>query len=441
MKGSVRRTCACRDPETGRQYGTACPKLANKRHGRWEFVLEMPLVGGKRRQVRRRGFETKREAQDALDEVVSGLRRGVEVNDKTSLADWLEFWYAEKTKASGVSAAGKPLRPSTARMYRQHIDDYLTPQLGRIRLSRLAAGDIASAYDAIMRRPVRPQQPLQAATLRRVHATLRAALNIAVRARKIDSNPANFVTLPDAKRPQVVPWSPDELAAFLGQLEHEPLGCLFEVMAFTGLRRGEALGLRWSDVDLDAKTITVRQTLIEYGTKVEFGRPKTASGEERRVDLDDISVHALRVHQLAQREHQARKGAHYQDYDLVFAQSDGRPITPGSASATFRRIVRAVRFPDDAHLPDKERRRLRPVRLHDLRHGQASLMLAAGVPITVVSKRLGHSTLTITADTYSHLLEGVGQDAANRAAALVPRSNPGRRDTGTALSPPASTSQ
>ena len=165
----------------------------------------------------------------------------------------------------------------------------------------------------------------------------------------------------------------------------------------------------------------MRQALLEVGSSLQFGPPKTASGEDRVVDLDDTTVGALLTHRLDQEAERALAGAAYRDLDLVFARPDGSPTPPGYVTAAFRRLIDKVRFPEDAHLPDADRRRLRHVRLHDLRHGQASLMLAAGVPLAVVSKRLGHSTVAITADTYSHLLEGVGRDAANRAAALVER--------------------
>ena len=242
-------------------------------------------------------------------------------------------------------------------------------------------------------------------------------------------SPARFLDLPDYRRPPVSPWSPAELGAFLDQAASHRLGVLFEVMALTGLRRGEALGLRWSDVDLTGMVITVRQQLVQVGSAMAFGPPKTASGEHRSVELDTIAAGALLGHRLAQEAERARAGDAYNDLDLVFAREDGSPIPPEVATKTFRRLTDEVRFPDDADLPGDQRRRLRRVRLHDLRHGQASLMLAAGVPLAVVSKRLGHSTITITSDTYSHLLEGVGRAAARRAAALIPRASRDARDT------------
>ena len=236
-------------------------------------------------------------------------------------------------------------------------------------------------------------------------------------------NAAIDATVPRAQRPKVRPWEPEELGTFLDSVSTHPLAPLFELMALAGLRRGEACGLRWADVDLAHGILVVRQQLVQvYGHTVRcevcrgayrgviFGAPKTASGEARRVDLGDRGIGVLLAHELNQAEHRAALGDGYTDHDLVFARPNGNPLAPEQVSKTFATIVR-----DSG---------LRRVRIHDLRHGRASTLLAAGADLAVVSKMLGHSSLTLTADTYSHLLNGVGRQAANAADALLPR----RRD-------------
>jgi len=244
-------------------------------------------------------------------------------------------------------------------------------------------------------------------TVRRVHATLRSALSDAKRRRLISYNPAVDVALPKTSRPKVRPWEPGELGKFLDHAASDRLGVLFEVMAASGLRRGEACGLRWADVDLERGRLVVRQQVVVIGHELRFGPPKTASGDARVVDLDDGTVGALLGHRLAQDTERAEWGQAYADHGLVFARENGEPLHPETVTKRFGKLAAGAG--------------LRAVRLHDLRHGQASLMLAAGVPLAVVSKRLGHSSVSITSDTYSHLLEGVGREAAERAAALVPR--------------------
>jgi integrase len=199
----------------------------------------------------------------------------------------------------------------------------------------------------------------------------------------------------------VQPWAPAELGAFLDFVAGHRLGALFEVMGGTGLRRGEALGLRWSDIDIDGSRAVVRRQLVQLDATdaacphcggahrgLAFGKPKTASGEARIVALDSGLLGTLVAHRLSQDMERAGWGQAYRHHGLVFAQENGTPIRPERVTKRFAELVKAAG--------------LRPVRLHDLRHGQASLLLAVGVPLAVVSKRLGHSSLTITADTYLH---------------------------------------
>ncbi len=167
------------------------------------------------------------------------------------------------------------------------------------------------------------------------------------------------------------------------------------------------MGLRWKDVDLGRGLLVVRQQVVRQRGQLLAGPPKTRSGEDRRVDLDSGTVGVLLAYRLRQDEERKRHGFPAPGHDLVFTWPDGTGYSRDYVSRQFKLVAKR------AGVPVK--------RLHDLRHGSASLQLAAGVPIAVVSQRLGHSTIALTADTYSHLLEGVGRDAAERAAALVPR--------------------
>ncbi len=414
MKGSVYKRCPCpveRDTRGGR-------KACKLRHGSWTFVADVPGVGGRRRQVKRGGFETKAAAEAALAAVVDEASRGRTSHDEGQrVGDYLDAWLAAKV-ADG-------LRTNTAVGYRHHIEHFLRPHLGRLRLRELGPSHVEAMLRAIAV-PVPGRRPLGPATVRRVHATLRSALASATRRRLLSYNPAVDLDLPKVARPKVRPWSAAELGAFLDHAAGDRLGPLFETVAATGLRRGEALGLRWEDVDLERGVLVVRQQLLQvaddsarrpcpYCRAVHalfaFGRPKTASGEDRIVELDSGTAGVLLAHRLGQDAERAEWGEGYVDHGLVFAREDGQPVSPDVVSKRFRELAVEAG--------------LRPVRLHDLRHGAASLRLAAGVDIAIVSKQLGHSTITLTSDTYSHLLEGVGQQAAERAMALVPRS---RRD-------------
>jgi integrase len=450
MTGSVKKICGCRS-EDGKQLGARCPKLGRKGHGSWMFVVDTGRTeDGERKQLKRAGFRTKAEAEAALEKVVGDVRVGRRIDDKKTVAQELDDFLAEKSSSSGVSASGRVLRASTRAVYAQHIRDYLKPELGPLQLTRLSSEDIAAAYRRILaksaataeaadrqaeilreievrqggaskRRP--PARRVGPTTLRRIHACLSSALNAAVKARRLSYNPAIGVDLPAANRPQVKPWEPAELGAFLDHVQTHRMGALFEVIAAGGLRRGEALGLRWSDVDLEEGIVIIRQQLLDrWDDGPVFGPPKTKAGEHRRVELDSQTLGSLIAHRFAQDAERAEWLVAYEDFDLVFCQQNGRPYDPSAVTKTFSALAAAAG--------------LRHIRLHDLRHGAASLMLAAGIPIEIVSKRLGHSSIGITMDTYSHMLEGVGRRAAEAAMGLVPRAPKLLGDNLVTTSPP-----
>jgi integrase len=233
-------------------------------------------------------------------------------------------------------------------------------------------------------------------------------------------NAAANAIVPRLEKTRVNPWQADELGAFLDYAGSDRFGPIFELVAMAGLRRGEALGLRWSDAHLDEGYLVVRQQVIQVDAQsyhcavcgrlhkgIQFGPPKTASGDARRVDLGQAGVGVLLEQRLRQEAERAQGGSVYADHDLVFAREDGNPIHPERVTKRFIQLVKSSG--------------LRQVRLHDLRHGRASLLLASGTDIAVVSKMLGHSSITLTVDTYAHLLAGVGQKAADAADALIPR--------------------
>jgi integrase len=271
-----------------------------------------------------------------------------------------------------------------------------------------------------------PARPLTAARLRRVHTTLMSALNTAVKRRLLPLNPASYVELDTGRRPKAVVWTeqreahwratgerpkvavwlPSQTGAFLDHAETHRLYALLHVIAFRGLRRGEAVGLRWTEVDLDQATLTVCRQILQLGAHLETGEPKSESGE-RTVALDAGTVDVLRLHRVRQLEERLQWGAAWIDTGLVFTAEDGSALVPDHVSRLFARLIK------EADLP--------PVRLHDLRHGAASQREGRGANLKVVSEMLGHSTIAITADTYTSVLPEVAREAAEAAVRLVPR--------------------
>jgi len=409
MKGSVFKRCPCGTTGGGGSRPPAC----KRKHGTWYYVADLdPGPDAQRRQEKRGGYRDKDEAEQALAAVLKGLADGTYAHDeRKTVGAFLDEWLTAKV------AAG--LRPTTARSYRQHIADYLKPALGRLRLRDLRPGHISAML---------AQVPAGPATVQRVRATLRSALSSAVRQQLIAFNVAKNVELAAAPRPKVRPWEPAELGKFLDHAVSDARhGALYELIAATGLRRGEAAAVRWDDVDLAAGVLVVRQQLVQVNLSMAdlppcpycpdkhkglmFGPVKTSSGEGRRVELDATTVGVLLSRQIQQQAERDDWGDAYVDHGLVFAREDGNPLALDGITKRFKELTKAAG--------------VRPVRLHDLRHGAASLRMAAGVEMGVISKVLGHSSISITNDTYGHLLAGVGKDAAEKASKLVPRN---RRD-------------
>lgn len=445
-RGSVFRRCSCRSGD-GRELGRRCPRLASdRRHGTWTFSVELPVrANGKRRQVKRGGFPTRADAADALGRVLQEESRGVDTiaAGRLTVGEWLTAWLDGKAD----------IRPTTLRVYRGHVDAYLVPQLGRYRLSELRPQHVSAAIRDVMaasaadpkRRTIGP------ATGQRIRATLRSALSDAVTAQLVSANVAERATLAKVSRPRAViwteartaafwaaarrlaaerakpgtepsvtyrdwrdtphppvaVWTAEQLGRFLDEAARDRLGPMLEVIALSGLRRGECCGMRWSDLDLDRGLLVVSGQRLPVGYQVIEGEPKTAAGEGRPVELDGHTIGVLLERRLTQDSDRAAWGSDWIDTGHVFTDERGRPWHPEYVTKRFAHLAYRAGLP--------------PIRLHDLRHGQGSLMLAAGVDIALVSKRLGHSSVSITSDTYSHMLEGVGRLAAERAAALIPR--------------------
>ena len=269
----------------------------------------------------------------------------------------------------------------------------------------------------------RPQSP---SAMQHLRTTLRAALNLAVREELLECNPARHIEItgyqqPHAKvwtdarvqqweqtgdRPPVAVWTADQLATFLGTVTDDSLYAFWWLTALRGLRRGETCGLRWVDIDLDRGVLTIERNRTTAGYQIVEGDPKTPAGR-RSVALDKRTVQVLRAHrrrQLDQKAEAAGRRRPWTDSGYVF-RGDGQPINPNYATTRFRKLVQRAALP--------------PVRLHDLRHGAASLAHQAGADLKTLQDLLGHSSIVTTADTYTSVLPEVQRATADATAHLV----------------------
>ncbi|MEQ4717979.1 tyrosine-type recombinase/integrase [Nonomuraea sp. B19D2] len=381
-------------------------------HGSWYFAVQVRGLDGQRQRARRGGYADPEEAQAAGRALAAADRDGAGAG--CTLGEWLARWLATKDA----------LRPSTRQGYATHIRLYLIPQLGRILLHQLSSRDVNGLLTTLASRPSPTGRQLSPATVVRIHATLRTALNAAVRARLIPVNPANGAELPHPRRPHpvvwtagrtarwqqagerpaVAVWTEQQLAAFLTGVAQDRLYAAWWLAALRGLRRGELAGLRWTDVDLQAAELTVTQQRVHANGQVVVGPPKSAASC-RVVALDAETVRVLIRHRERQQELSATAGTRWQDSGYVFTTADGAPLRPDYLTGRFRRLVAASGQP--------------PIRLHDLRHGAATLALAAHTDLKVVQAMLGHASIVLTADTYVSVLPEVAHRAAQETARLV----------------------
>ncbi len=348
--GRVYRRCGCLDSVTGKALGDGCPRfVAGHRHGSWYLRLELPVgVDGRRRRIRRGGYPTRRAAWEALLRLWMP-RPGDDFARVLTVGEWLERWLASRTSPAS----------STVRGYRGHVHLYLAPYLGRVMLADLSVGQVQAMFTAIVRQHQALGAPVSPATLHRIRATLRAALNVAIRRGLLSDNPATRIELLGARRPRAVVWTKNRIehwrrtgerpavavwtaaqtAEFLHGIEGHRLYAAYHLIALRGLRRGEAAGLRWCDVDLDTGVAVICRQLQEYDGHLTVCLPKTAHSA-RVVALDRTTVAALRAHQVRQ---EAERAAFGQDYNLsgyLFTNLNGDPMAPDRLSRTFRRLGR-----------------------------------------------------------------------------------------------------
>jgi integrase len=266
-------------------------------------------------------------------------------------------------------------------------------------------GDVLDALRrAVHQRPGRWQGGLSPRTVRAIHVTAHKALKEAVKDNLIAPNPTDDANVPAQVRSQTQSWTAEEATAFLGSVRSNRLSAAFVTLATSGLRRSELLGLRWADIDLEAGTLAVRQVISLDKYTPFISEPKTAKSR-RVVALDAGTVAALRSHRIRQLEERVAAGPACQQFDLVFAREDGSILHPQTLSGTFERAAKAAGLP--------------AIGIHGLRHSHASIGLAAGVPLVIMSERLGHSSVAMTGDVYSHSLPSQHQAAADAIAGLL----------------------
>jgi integrase len=334
--------------------------------------------------------DTKRRA--LLDKVASGTPVPTR---SAKLSEWLTYW---------LESVVRPRRKlSTYDKYEAHVRLYLSPMLGTKRLESLSVADVRRFL-------LQLEKKTTAATAKESHRVLRTALSAACREELIVRNVAKLVEPPRAAVRDLSPWSLDETLNFLAAARRDPLYAAFVLAIAMGLRRGEIVGLRWNDIDLENRVLLVRQQ-VQRRRGVLYN-DETKGRRSRAIPLPAMCLAPLRWHRIRQKATYEATGTEWTATGYVFATRTGRPVEPRNVHRSFVRV--------------SETAGLRLIRLHDARHGCATLLTAAGVAPRVVMEILGHSQISLTMDVYTHVVQDTQREAISHMDRLLTRKRPGR---------------
>jgi len=303
----------------------------------------------------------------------------------STVGDYLDRWLSDSVRGT--------VRESTYSRDKYLITNHIKPALGRLKLTNLNALHLQGLYRD------RLDPGLSGSTVQKIHHVLHKALAQAVKWNLIPRNPADSVKAPTPTPKEMHPLSASEARKLLEVAQGDRLEALYVLAVHTGMRRGELLGLKWPDVDWENATVRVRRTLTRKGTGHVLGEPKTKKSR-RTVRLTHKAVEALRSHRARQAQEKLRVGSLYQDQDLVFSGYNGGLINPSNLrQRSFKPLLKRAGLPQ--------------ITFNDLRHTCASLLFQRNVHPKLVQELLGHASVAITLDTYSHMLPGMGSEAAD----------------------------
>ncbi|MFD8443793.1 tyrosine recombinase XerC [Streptomyces globisporus] len=368
--------------------------ITKRKDGRYQAAVYVLQPDGTRARKFAYG-KTWAECDAKRRDLLAKVDQGVPVPTRSAkLSEWLPYW---------LDNVVKPRRKlSTYDKYEAHVRLYLVPMIGGKRLESLGVADVRRFL-------VQVEKKTTAATAKEAHRVLRTALTAACREELITRNVASLVEPPRAKSRELSPWSLDETLVFLAASRKDPLYAAFVLAITMGLRRGELVGLRWTDLDLDRRVLYVRQQTQRRRGILYDDDPK---GRRRRaVPLPAMCIAPLRWHRMRLAEAKARAGETWQEGGHVFVTRTGRPVEPRNVYRSFTRVA--------------ETAGLRVIRLHDARHGCATILTAAGVAPRVVMEILGHSQISITMDVYTHVVQDTQREAISHMDRLLKR-RPGR---------------
>ena len=364
--------------------------IYKRKDGRWAATIDLGWLDGRRKRKTFYG-NTRRKVQEQLTIALRDVQQGFPIaSERQSLRQFLEYWLTESVKPT--------VRPRTFQSYDDIVRLHIMPSLGRTPLVKLTPQAVQSLINEKLDSGLSPRR------VQYIHAVLRRALGQAEAWSLIPRNVAKLVKPPRVERFEIQPFTPEEARAFLSAIQGDRLEALYTVALAVGLRKGEALGLKWDDVDLEAGTIMIRFSLQRIEGELKLVEPKSAKSR-RTIAMPAISVNALRAHRARQLEERLVAGSVWQESGFTFTTPVGTPLDGPNVSRHFHRTLKKAGMSRQ--------------RFHDLRHTAASLMLVQGIHPRVVMETLGHSQISLTMNTYSHVIPVLKQEAARKMDAVL----------------------
>ncbi|HDR7687599.1 TPA: site-specific integrase [Bacillus toyonensis] len=350
----------------------------------YEVTIKTDPITGKRTRKKKRGFKTKREAEKALAVLLNELAAETYIESSNILfQEYLLDWFQTKQKQIGKQ---------TAKNYETYISYHILPFLGKYPLSKLTTILIQRFINSLI------DKGLSSATIKKMYNILNNSIQKAVDLDLIPKNVLSHVELPRVTRKEMNVWNVGEVKAFLKVSRDSRYDIAFHLAITTGMRQGELLGLRWKDVDLEKGIVHIVQTLSHDGKEFLTGA-KTVSSI-RSITLLSDTVPVLKKHKVSIMREKLKAGTEYVDHDLVICTCRGTVLSPRNLLRIFKGLIQKSNVPD--------------IRFHDLRHTHATSLLLEGINPKIVAERLGHSKVSVTLDTYSHVLPNMQKEAAEK---------------------------
>jgi integrase len=360
----------------------------------WRLKFDDPISGERRtRYVTVKG--TRRDAERELTRLLAEADRGSLIEaSKLTLADYVRQWLENAYELS----------PKTTERYRQLAEQQIIPHLGAIPIQRLKPAQVEQWHSTILKQGGMNGRPLSARTVGHAHRVLHRALERAVKNETLSRNVASAVSPPKVEAREIEIVTGEQIASVLSKLEGHELYPIVALALATGMRRGELLALRWEDVDLDNATLKVERSLEESDRGLRFKAPKTKHGR-RPIPLPPTAIEVLRVHRLRQLERRVAMGKGKPEPGaLVFSTLEGDPLSPDDLSRDWWRLTLTHSLPR--------------VSFHSLRHTHASALIASGLDVLTISRRLGHGSPVVTLGVYGHMFRDTGRAAADAIEAV-----------------------